>query len=219
MVIARYEEDLSWIPKIPATAYSKGFIYNKGSPITSQYPNMELSPLPNVGREGHTYVHHVIQNYDALPDITIFLPGSVWANETKRERLLRILQHLQQNGSSVIMGYKDPKTIDEANNFSLDDWTGTSNENQQHNPENKLEPSSDRPLRTWFEKRFAGESLNCVSFLGLVAASRDDIRKRPIEFYHGLLAELSPVHPEAGHYTERTWKTIFSIPDEGCISV
>jgi Protein of unknown function (DUF3431) len=219
LVISRYQEDLSWIPNIPTTAYSKGFIYNKGTAITAQYPNMELSILPNLGREGHTYVHHIVQKYNELPDIILFIPGSVWTNENKRSRLQKILDHIQTNGSSVIIGHKDPKTIDEAHNFSLDIWDGTSQENSRHNPENKIQPSSDRPLRTWFEKRFAGESLNCVSFLGIVAASREDIQKRPIEFYRGLLEELSSVHPEAGHYTERTWKTIFSISDAGCIPV
>lgn len=219
LVISRYEEDLSWIPNIPTTAYSKGFIYNKGTPITAEYPNMELSTLPNVGREGHTYVHHVIQNYDNLPDMTIFIPGSVWVNGSKRDRLFRILEHIERKGSSVILGHNDQRTIDEAYNFSLDIWNGTSHENQQHNPENRIHPSSDRPFRTWFEKRFPGETINFVSFLGVVAASREDIRKRPIEFYQRLLVELSPVHPEVGHYTERTWKHIFSIPDEGCISV
>ena len=33
--------------------------------------------LPNIGREAHTYLYHIINNYDNLADINVFLPGSV----------------------------------------------------------------------------------------------------------------------------------------------
>ena len=36
----------------------------------------EVIKLKNIGREGHTYLSHIINNYDKLADITIFLPGS-----------------------------------------------------------------------------------------------------------------------------------------------
>ena len=69
IVIARYNEDLSWLKKIPKSI--KITIYNKGKDDI-EYPFIKL---PNIGRESHTYLYHIIQNYDILADNTIFCQG------------------------------------------------------------------------------------------------------------------------------------------------
>src|SRR3990172_8526056 len=62
MVIARHKEDTTWSNQFPNKV-----IYNK-------YSGNNL--LPNVGRESHTYLHHIIENHHDLADITIFCQGS-----------------------------------------------------------------------------------------------------------------------------------------------
>ena len=69
LVIARYNEDLSWTTTInDPDVYCT--IYNKGKPI-----DLPCIPLPNIGRESHTYLQHIINNYNNLADITIFCQG------------------------------------------------------------------------------------------------------------------------------------------------
>jgi len=70
LVIARYTEDVRWV-----SAYNDiAIIYNKGRPnITAKVDN--IIELENIGREGHTYLHHIIENYDRLKDRVIFLQG------------------------------------------------------------------------------------------------------------------------------------------------
>lgn len=63
-VVARYNEDISWTKHLPNL-----FLYNKGKSLAHSIP------LPNVGREGHTYYHHIITHYDQLPDYIVFLQG------------------------------------------------------------------------------------------------------------------------------------------------
>lgn len=60
-VIARYKEDVDWAEGLPNT-----FIYNKhgGSNL-----------LPNIGREAHTYLHHILAYYENLPEMITFLQG------------------------------------------------------------------------------------------------------------------------------------------------
>lgn len=66
IVIARYNEDLTWIePYLSNTT-----IYNKGL----DYIDNSIK-IPNVGRESHTYLYHIINNYDNLADRTIFFQG------------------------------------------------------------------------------------------------------------------------------------------------
>jgi hypothetical protein len=69
IVIARYKEDLSWLKKIPKSI--KITVYNKGLDDIN-YPSIKL---PNIGRESHTYLYHIITNYNNLADQTIFCQG------------------------------------------------------------------------------------------------------------------------------------------------
>ena len=76
IVISRYNEDLEWLNVEPFTA-DRYVIYNKG-PYSIECPqgtNCYVESLPNVGREGHAYLHHIIKNFDNLADVTVFLPG------------------------------------------------------------------------------------------------------------------------------------------------
>lgn len=71
LVIARYNENVEWI-----NAYSDIItLYNKGNDNldTCIYTVIKL---PNYGREGHTYLYHIITNYENLKERTIFSQGS-----------------------------------------------------------------------------------------------------------------------------------------------
>ena len=62
LVLARFNEDVSWIPEL--TADLQTVIYNKGDGPEPR--------LPNVGREAHTYLHHMVRRYTTLADWTFF---------------------------------------------------------------------------------------------------------------------------------------------------
>jgi len=64
VVIARYKEDISWSNGL----YCNKIIYNKFYE--------EGIVLPNVGKESHTYLTHIINNYDNLCDMNIFTQGN-----------------------------------------------------------------------------------------------------------------------------------------------
>jgi len=216
LVVARYEEDISWLEELH-DIYSKIIIYNKGSPLTTIIPKSEVYCLPNDGREGYVYLHHVIQNYNTLADITLFVQGSAWSTADKQHRLLRTINALKQIGtSSVIYGNKDPIYIKSVYNFKIDNYKITNLDNLKKNPESSLYLCKDRPLGKWFRKHFPNENIRCVSFMGTVAALRTDIQKRPVEFYKNLFEEVSHKNPEVEHYLERTWKNVFSIPFKNC---
>ena len=67
LVVARYREDLWWLERVPA---ERKFIYNKGTPLPGTIP------LPNVGREAETFLHHIVQQYEDLADCTTFVQGN-----------------------------------------------------------------------------------------------------------------------------------------------
>jgi len=73
VVLAHHSEDLSWTSQIPSDVHLHG--YTKGP---QPQPNMQLAAgstleqLPNVGRESHTYLHHIVKNYERLAPWTVF---------------------------------------------------------------------------------------------------------------------------------------------------
>jgi hypothetical protein len=68
-VIARYKENVLWLKNM---SY-KYVLYNKGPKDIPE--NMAYINLPNVGREAHTYLTYIVDNYNNLPDYVGFLQG------------------------------------------------------------------------------------------------------------------------------------------------
>ena len=73
IVVARYKEDISLFR--PFKDYL--MIYNKGpDDIPQDFPRSSIKNLPNVGREGGTYVNHIVENYNKLSEYTMFIQGN-----------------------------------------------------------------------------------------------------------------------------------------------
>ena len=68
VVVARYNEDVSWTQKIK----HKTIIFNKNE---NDHPFFEKN-LPNVGREGHTFFNYIVENYDSLTSHIAFVQGN-----------------------------------------------------------------------------------------------------------------------------------------------
>ena len=82
IVISRYNENLDWLDLINQSNYDI-VIYNKGNDI-----NREFIKLDNVGREAHTFLTYIVDNYDNLPEYTIFLQGEPFYHCTDEYRRL-----------------------------------------------------------------------------------------------------------------------------------
>jgi hypothetical protein len=70
LVVAVYKENLSWLKerRFP----EKISAYNKIPRFDFNF----VEELENIGRESHTYVHHIVKHYDNLADYTTFVQGS-----------------------------------------------------------------------------------------------------------------------------------------------
>ena len=66
-VVAKYNENIEWTKKLN----HKVTIYDK-----SDTPIEGSIKLKNVGREGETFLYHIVNNYDKLDDVTVFLQGN-----------------------------------------------------------------------------------------------------------------------------------------------
>jgi hypothetical protein len=211
LVVSRYNEDLKWTLEYPFNMF-KFVVYNKGINENFVKTNVEkIVNLPNVGKCDHTYLYHIVENYDILKSITVFLPGSLhMAN--KKEKAVRILINIMN--SKYKHAYFIGKHYDSVKqtfyNFTLNEWKTSCNENKLISNESKLQLCKIRPYGRWYDYFLADVPAKWSTFLGIFSIDNKDIIQHPVDRYKRLLETVSnSSNPEAGHYIERSWGAIF----------
>jgi hypothetical protein len=213
-IIARYEESLDWLNCFPKQQI---IIYNKGNtPISKEYITYTL---PNVGRESHTYLHYILENYDNLPDVCIFMQGKIkdhihW--NIKDEEMYVKKMEIETYIYGISQNYIRVPNIDEERfkwaryDFNLHFETILRDQFQVKEPVKEV-------FWKWFEKNigimYPNKEIRIYG--GAIFGVRKDILlTRSKEYYKNLYDQLSKDNsPIEGHFMERSWKYI-CIPKE-----
>jgi hypothetical protein len=171
--VAHYREDLSWLKDFSALPVA---IYSKGG----SGPN----ELPNVGREAHTYLHHIIENYDTLADVTVFLQGD------PRDHVPDLFEKVWSLDSGT--RYRELSEL-----MLVDDRNGRP-------------PQPGLPLSAFYEKLFGSTApeFYCCRVGACFAVSRSVVHQHSREFYrHAMNLVLNEA---LGPWCiERLWHFIF----------
>lgn len=199
VVIARYSEDLCWLSNVQAPLY----IYNKGpSLINNENSNSSILTLSNVGRESHSYVHHIIENYDKLTDIVVFLQGNPFDHIQSIDNLI---SDAKKYGMSQNKKVHQVGNCSAHKNFTI----------FVHNNKNVL-PFNNYNLGEWYEyitnKKFPTQPVEW--YIGACfAATKEYIRSVPKSVWEKIRDSLSYSHdPVTGHYMERSWYLLCAPP-------
>lgn len=209
VIISRYNEDLAWTLKHPFNLF-KYIVYNKGTNDNFEKSMVKkIINLPNVGRCDHTYLYHIINNYDSLAEINVFFPGSINMEQKLRKASI-ILNYILKHKKSLFIGFKC-NIYEKFKDFYLNDWESSDKKNLEMNTETKLLKSNIRPYGEWYNAIFGKNHLNgWITFLGIFSIDKRDILKRRKEQYEVILKMISThSNPEIGHYIERSWGVIF----------
>lgn len=104
LVVAKYKEDISWLANIDMPT----IVYDKCPDVrpSIELPNVEYVEAPNVynGREAHSYLMHIVSNYDSLADITFFVQGNPFEHSPK---LLECINLDYSDTSSLSVQYSE----------------------------------------------------------------------------------------------------------------
>jgi len=85
IIVSRFNEDLSWLNEDPFNKFTY-IIYNKGDNDFFCKTNViKIVNIKNVGKNDHTYLYHIITDYDTLANILVFFPGSLNITPTKKK--------------------------------------------------------------------------------------------------------------------------------------
>ena len=203
LIIARYREDISWLQS------QKDFnlyIYNKGSQIKEkEFKN--IINLKNFGRESHTWLYHIVNNYDDLDDINIFMQGRIDDLGCMAYKNPKLYLNKINKYGFVASRYGLLTPLHWKHNVGIE-----KNEKYKKQWQNKEISRSKIGFRRFAKNYFPDiPFFVATSYGGCFAVKKELIRNYNINFYSDLLNILSQnKNPIEGHYMERLWCYMFT---------
>ncbi len=191
LVVARYNENLNWLRRVPKAW--RVTIYDKSG---EQLPG--AATLPNIGRESHTYLWHIVENYEALCDLTVFCQGKPFDHASDFHQTLRDLAENPAVKGFLPLGHI-VDTDDARGRLLFTKWS-------------KNEDGHELDMRGFHRALFGDDGPQEYTFrLGAqFAVPRDLIQSRPREFYERAL-QVSINFSDAAHCFERSWPLVFGV--------
>lgn len=194
VVVAKYDEDIRWTKK-----YTNVKVYDKSK-----------GDLPNIGRESHTYLTYIVENYHRLPEIVFFTQGNIkdhCENYNCDEFIYLGENKFSQNFKNL-----------ESNYYFYSGSIGYDKDHIYDYRNNILVPKDELGYRTWFKTYVdVDDTYNDIEngiilwWGGIFSVRRECILSRPKEYYKRLLDYMPKTNnPEVGHYFERSWFYIFN---------
>jgi hypothetical protein len=233
IVVSRYNEDVEWVFPYNDIA----IIYNKGYKLNIPFHN--LKNIKNVGREGGTYLYHIINNYNNLTDKTIFLQGEPF---THNETILFGIDNYEKTSDVQALGLQYIKKLNVPPNVILEKTKNITsygleyarlniNKNCVYSETNYFEDIGVKTFIKNYNQRFP----NCTSLIdnflnrsnfplkpttdtivytwcGLFSVIKPKILRYDISVYENLFKELISYNSqggENGYILERLWLYIF----------
>lgn len=211
LVIARFEEDLRWVRRVPRAI--RVTIYNKGERGSEQIlpaslagrEGLEVIDLPNVGREAHAYLTHLAGHYDEIAGVTVFCQGHPFDHAPDLHvRLKSVLDAVESGAPGAVSHFT---------------WFGFLEETDDRNGRRLFVPWRKNPQRLelstgrLYEGLFGDQGPEWFHFRGgaQFAVTRAAVHRRPRAFYEKAL-KLSESLPLAAHSYERLWDRMFGDP-------
>jgi hypothetical protein len=185
IVVSRYKESIDWTKNLPYKVH----VYNKGGDALEG-----TIPLENIGREAHTYLHFLVENYENLPEYTVFLQGDPF------DHIGPVLPLQEWHACLMKKGYTPNLTA-----VSVPAYF------HEPRPDVKQCPLT---LGEW-SKEHIGEGPEFPHLLMYIGACfgvrKDFILSRPREYYKNLLDQHTACNPDEAYFMERMWVYVFNV--------
>lgn len=213
-VVARYREELSWLQEsgLPAIVYDKsGEADCASARQQTAGAAVDIRPLPNMGRESHTYLQHIVAAYPNFPDATLFIQGNPFP-------------HLPQNMGPAALAAEAQRLADKGAPFKGLAFYSLKCDHLGR-PHSMSDPAKagkwpgwgkDIPVGRVYAELFAGPvplRYHAKGAASLFLVSRKRLLSRPLALYRRALELILDDPHDAentGHAFERLWSVIFN---------
>lgn len=213
LVVARYREPIyNWVLLVPADVSVKVYLkYGDVEDLTAGVLDLvdEVEPLANIGREGHTYLHHIIHNYPKFSDMTAFVQGTPTHHGYRKS----MQKYFELGDPGLHSSFKL------ASNRRSIQTTFDGDSDNMYNLAHERNPDLPEPTQTfaeWWDKyltpydiTFPERSDFTYSMGACFSVRKEYLTHYPQQFYRDLQKSLQGVNPIEGHYLERAWPYIF----------
>ena len=202
IVVAHYSEDIEWLKPYAKNA----IVYHKGKEDKPRFPVKKWVKIENVWREWETYLQHIINNYDNLADITIFLQW--WMHDQLDNRVAywdleeyikEVKKYWFSTRRTWFVWRKDPQVVFD---WKFKEWYD--NWWMRHAKDSFAQ----------FYKKIFGEPQPLVFpcfFAANYAVTKEKIHERPKKFYEKIHEHfVDHSNPEEWHYLERLWFRVYN---------
>ena len=198
-IISRYDEDIDWLNNV----INRSIVYNKGTPLQIQNEIM----VENKGRESETYLRYIIDHYESLPDVVVFIKASIEDHIGKNDvnYVLQLANQAIENGKSKPYMHSQTKT-----NMT---WDKKWNYNNHYYLQENYKNNKPIVFCDWFTTHIQDEYPDPIYIYrhGLFAVKKEFILKKSLEYYKQLILEVNHhINPAEGHFLERSWYYIFN---------
>ena len=222
LVIAWCGESIEWVTSA-AKAFDHVIVYSKCDgvppPQLLEEKNVNMTTLPNVGVCDHTYLHHIVANWETLALWTVFYKGfqekKCHPSTLVRHNMETYLRLLCCDGNDGLVG----KNFLFTPTFQLFRYTSA------HNAARSNFFTSNKTMGQWAASTFGyANSLQLFSFGpkfchgGYFAAPRHLIHRHPISVYEAMKIQQVHTLEEVDHYIERTWDALLKMHRMECIA-
>jgi hypothetical protein len=183
-VVAHYNKKIDWI--LDNKINDKTIIYNKSNAnIKNEFKN--VINLNNVGRESHTYIYHIIKNYDNLAEITFFTQDNPFDHCT--DYIIR-MKEIYLNKNIFFYGFGN-------RNIRVQNYICKHHDNI--------------PIKKLCDELCLNTNGNFTFTPGaIIMVRKSAILKHNIDFYKKCLSYLEyNIDPIEGYVFERIWGVIF----------
>jgi hypothetical protein len=200
IVVSYCGEKLDWLLDYPDYLI---FVYTKCEKDTQdvQYlENVEVITLNNSGGCDHTYLYHIVNNWDTLTDYVIFTTGNPFG---KRQHCY---EKINQGKTFFCMGHITYDFM-ESYKFSQDDYSPENSKDKIPFIKSKYKNLRDFIIINFGEDAFHSyKNFNKVGYFGIFSVSKEQIKLNSKEVYKKLLREVDiGNNNEVGHFIERMW--------------
>jgi hypothetical protein len=208
-IVVAYYDKPNFIDLVNMFSGANIFIYDKSPNSNSKkFKNLSgvnthtIIPTENVGREGETYFKYILENYDALPEYSVFLQDDTHHHLLDYKEFVATTYQKIEQGVTM---YQYPCTWNSAGPIYSRDvihgFVELSKLGVEGGDDYTIQKITRRmgiPLPPIYKTE------TCAFFL----VRRDLIRRWPKEFY-AALREWLLTDPRNGYYLEHMWTILF----------
>lgn len=237
VVIARYNEDIAWVRRsieLIKQQYilqvSKNsnltinvYIYNKGPPLPNECSEWcIIETLPNIGRESHTYLYHILKYYNSF----LLKTSNNNENNNDNEHYIifsqgyiedHMVHYRMQSSSDFLVSIlldcitnKERKSASTARAHNVGGFSAIPSYRMFYHKED-LYPAN-MTYGDWFTQYVQPKFPEpCIWWISAIfSINTNIITNKPKEYYDNLFKTI-PGHsaPEVAHFFERAWYYVF----------